>query len=29
MKIIHKLKAIFVKVQQPIVLDLAAAEIKE
>lgn len=29
MKIIHKLKAVFVKVQQPIVLDLAAAEIKE
>lgn len=29
MKIIHKLKAIFVKAQQPIVLDLAAAEIKE
>lgn len=28
MKIIHKLKAIFVKEQQPIILDLAAAEIK-
>lgn len=29
MKIIHKLKAIFVKAQKPIILDLAAAEIKE
>ena len=29
MKIIHKLKAIFVKAQQPIILDLSAAEIKE
>lgn len=29
MKIIHKLKAIFVKAQQPIILDLVAAEIKD
>lgn len=28
MKIIHKLKAIFIKEQRPVVLDLAAAEIK-